>query len=89
MKKLLKEAMLVGVQTRIGNSGPLRSRIRCFSGKSGESIAGSSQGDDNTRGYTSGALLSHDDFATFDTQNTGAPKGSGVQLDPSSINQVA
>ena len=81
--------MRVGVKTRSGNSGPVPSRVRCFSGQSERSIAGSSQGDENTGVYTSGALCSDDDFATFDMQHAGAPKGSGVQLDPSPIDQEA
>ena len=88
MKNILEEAMRVGVQTWSGNSGPVRSRVRCFSGQSGGSTAGS-RVIDSTGGYTSGALSSDDDFATFDTPTTGVHEGPAILLGWSFSSQVA
>ena len=89
MKNILEEAMRVGVQTWSGSSGPVRSRVRCFSGQSEGIQQGPARVIDSTGGYTSGALSSDDDFATFDTPTTGVHEGPAILLGWSFSSQVA
>ena len=68
IKSILEEAMRIGARFREGTLGPSRQRVHCFRGRSPSSVGDGSQSEDGTGGYTSGALSSDDDFASFDLQ---------------------